>query len=129
LVVDIVYRTPETMCGDQTRRIALPADLPCRKDVRDPVDTIAESAYLHNDLAVEAVRARGPDAGHRRRAHAVEERIGNVLQIVGCHRERVRERLRLSPWVPRLQRVPSKLVVDAVCLFCFREEVANLRWR
>jgi hypothetical protein len=81
---------------------------------------------MHDDLAVEPVPARSPDARDWRRTHAGERRVGHELQIVHRHSERVRERLRLSPWMPRLQRVLSELFVDAVPPLGIRQQLADL---
>lgn len=123
-----LFHSRDDVRGDQSRRIPVPPDLPGSQDIRDPVGPIAKSAQLHDDLAVEAVRARSPDARDSRRAHAGEKSVGYELQIVLCNSERVRERLRLSPWMPRLQRVLSELFVDAVRPLGIRQQLAGLGW-
>jgi hypothetical protein len=100
--------------SDQTRWITLRPDLPSREDVRDTISTPAKPADGNDHLAVQAAMAAPANPRDRMLPRTVNDRGGQVVQIVRCNRENPRECLGLSPRMPGMQRVAGELVVDAV---------------
>lgn len=77
-----------------------------------------------------AVFAGGPNPGHRRRADAAQQRLSQVLHIIGRNCQDPREPLSLpaTARMTELERVASELLVDAVRILGTGEELPDFSW-